>query len=126
MNDESLINNQTEIKPKKGRGGKRPGAGRKVGSTNKITGQDFLTEYLRVHGNSLTEDLVKDMLTARQNNDKEMLFKYQTAFAKYFFADTAEQKMDITSNGQTLTMPTLMFEPEQLTDWQEEQPPTLQ
>ncbi len=97
MSDD-LNNNQVDIKPK--RGGKRVGAGRKTGSTNKIQGGEFLEEYKKAHGNSLKEDLAKDMLNARMRGDFEMLFKYQTAFAKYYFSDVATQ--DITSAGKAI------------------------
>ena len=118
VQSEPLKNNQAEIK-KPGRGGKRPGSGRKVGSTNKIQGVEFLEEYKKVHGSSLKEDLAKDMMDARMRGDYDMLFKYQTAFAKYYFADVAEQKVDMTSNGHTMnvgfTFPTI-----ELTEWKNE------
>lgn len=112
-----LKNNQVEIK-KPGRGGKRQGAGRKVGTTNKIQGVDFLKEYFKIHGTNLSEDLAKDMLNARMRGDFEMLFKYQTAFAKYYFADTAKQELDVTSNGETLGVQ-LVFNPVELPEWKE-------
>jgi hypothetical protein len=116
---ETMKNNQSEIKltaTKPGRGGKRPGAGRKVGSTNKIQGVEFLEEYRKVHGNSLKEDLAKDMLDARMRGDYEMLFKYQTAFAKYYFADVATQ--DITSKGEALGA-SFTFPTTELIDWKD-------
>jgi hypothetical protein len=114
---EPLKNNQAEIKSK--RGGKRVGAGRKLGSTNKIQGVEFLKEYERVHGSSLKEDLAKDMMDARIRGDYDMLFKYQTAFAKYYFADTAEQKVDMTSNGQTMNVG-FTFPSIELSEWKNE------
>ena len=101
-----MNNNQTEITKKKV-GGKRPGAGRKPGSTNKIQGGEFLEEYKKVHGNSLAEDLVRDMKDARERGDYDMLFKYQTAFSKYYFTDVATQ--DITSNGSALQSAQIVF-----------------
>lgn len=109
---EELNNNQTEIKLK--RGGKRQGAGRKVGSVNKIQGGEFLEEYKKVHGNSLKEDLARDMLNARLRGDYEMLFKYQTAFAKYYFSDVATQ--DITSQGKSISA-AFTFPNTELDDW---------
>lgn len=91
-----MKNNQEKNKK---HGGVRPGAGRKHGSVNKIQGGEFLEEYKRVHGSTLKEDLVKDMLDARLRGDREMLFKYQTAFAKYYFSDIKE--IDVTSGGET-------------------------
>jgi hypothetical protein len=107
-----LKNNQTEIK--KGPGGKRQGAGRKAGSTNKIQGGEFLEEYKKIHGSSLKEDLARDMLSARTRGDYDMLFRYQTAFAKYYFSDVAAQ--DITSKGEQLKA-VFSFPSTELSDW---------
>ena len=112
---EPMKNNQSETKLKVSkRGGKRPGSGRKPGSTNKIQGVEFLEEYKKVHGSSLKEDLARDMLEARERGDYEMLFKYQTAFAKYYFADVATQ--DITSKGEALGA-SFTFPTQELIDW---------
>ena len=115
---EDMKNNQTEIK-KSGRGGKRPGSGRKLGTTNKIQGVDFLQEYRKVHGSTLVEDLAHDMQDARMRGDYEMLYKYQTAFAKYYFADTAKQEVDVTSNGQTIGA-SFSFPTTELPEWSNE------
>lgn len=114
---EPMKNNQSEtiIKVSK-RGGKRPGSGRKVGSTNKIQGVEFLEEYKKIHGTSLKEDLARDMHEARLRGDYEMLYKYQTAFAKYYFADVATQ--DITSKGQALGA-SFVFPTTELIDWKD-------
>jgi len=112
-----LKNNQVEIK-KPGRGGKRVGAGRKTGSTNKIQGVEFLEEYKKVHGSTLKEDLARDMMNARLRGDYDMLFKYQTAFAKYYFADTAEQKVDVTSKGEQISA-NFTFPTKELDDWKD-------
>ena len=112
---EPMKNNQAETKLKVSkRGGKRPGSGRKVGSTNKIQGVEFLEEYKKIHGTSLKEDLARDMHEARLRGDYEMLYKYQTAFAKYYFADVATQ--DITSKGEALGA-SFTFPKTELIDW---------
>lgn len=114
---EPLKNNQAEtiLKVSK-RGGKRPGSGRKAGSTNKIQGVEFLEEYKKVHGSSLKEDLARDMHEARLRGDYDMLFKYQTAFAKYYFADIAS--VDITSKGEALGA-NFTFPTQELIDWRD-------
>ena len=112
MND-PMNNNQGEIK-KKGRGGSRPGAGRKVGSVNKIQGGEFLDAYFKTHGTHLKDDLVRDMQEARLRGDYDMLFKYQTAFAKYYFSDV--QQVDITSGGQPMQS-NFNFPTKELPDW---------
>ena len=113
MSDD-LNNIQTDIKPT--RGGRRVGAGRKAGSTNKIQAGEFLKEYRKVHGNHLKEDLVKDMMNARLRGDFEMLFKYQTAFAKYYMSDVKE--VDVTSNGETIGA-NFTFPTKELDDWKD-------
>jgi hypothetical protein len=116
---EPMKNNQGETKltvtPSK-RGGKRPGSGRKAGSTNKIQGVEFLEEYKKIHGTTLKEDLARDMHEARMRGDYDMLYKYQTAFAKYYFADVAAQ--DITSNGETIKA-SFVFPSTELIDWKD-------
>jgi hypothetical protein len=112
---EPMKNNQAETKLKVSkRGGARPGSGRKAGSTNKIQGVEFLEEYKKIHGTSLKEDLARDMHEARLRGDYDMLFKYQTAFAKYYFADVASQ--DITSKGEALGA-SFTFPTKELIDW---------
>ena len=111
---EDLNNNQEKIKSK--RGGKRHGAGRKVGSVNKIQGGEFLEEYFKIHGTNLKEDLVRDMLNARARGDYEMLFRYQTAFAKYYFSDV--QQVDITSKGESVSIG-FTFPKVELDDWKQ-------
>ena len=59
------------------------------------------------------------MQDARNRGDYDMLFKYQTAFSKYYFADTAKQELDVTSNGQTLWA-SFTFTTLELTDWSNE------
>jgi len=113
MENNILNNNQAEIKK---RGGKRKGAGRKVGSTNKIQGGEFLEEYFKLHGNSLKEDLVQDMYNARMRGDHDMLFRYQTAFAKYYFSDV--QQVDVTSKGEAISVG-FTFPSVELNDWKE-------
>ena len=112
MDIEPMNNNQEPIK--KGRGGKREGAGRRSGSTNKIQGGEFLEEYKKIHGHSLKEDLARDMLSARARGDYDMLFRYQTAFAKYYFSDVASQ--DVTSKGEALKA-VFNFPNTELSDW---------
>jgi len=58
--------------------------------------------------------LARDMLDARSRGDYEMLFKYQTAFAKYYFTDVAAQ--DITSGGAALGVQ-IVFTKTELDDW---------
>lgn len=109
---ENLNKNQENIKTS--HGGRRKNAGRKKGSVNKIQGGEFLEEYKKVHGTNLKEDLVRDMLMARTRGDYEMLFRYQTAFAKYYFSDVKE--IDMTSGGEKISA-VFNFPAMELNDW---------
>ena len=111
-----LNNNLVPFKKKSGPGGRRPGAGRKKGSVNKIQGGEFLVEYRKVHGNDLKEDLARDMYDARARGDYEMLFRYQTAFAKYYFSDVAAQ--DVTTGGKSFNT-VFNFPTKELDDWKD-------
>jgi hypothetical protein len=64
----------------------------------------------------LKEDLARDMQQARLRGDYDMLFKYQTAFAKYYFADVAEQKVDVTSKGEQIGA-NFTFPTQELAEW---------
>lgn len=101
----------------KGCGGARAGAGRPRGGSSKINGVDFLRVYKEIHGTDLVNHLAEDMHAARLADDKELLFKYQSTFAKYFFTDVAAQ--DITSNGQALAPAQVLLVAKELDDWKE-------
>jgi hypothetical protein len=101
----------------KGCGGVRAGAGRPRGKTAKIHGADFLRIYKEIHGTDLAVHLAQDMHTARLVDDRELLFKYQSTFAKYFFTDVATQ--DITSNGQALAPAQVLLVSKELDEWKE-------
>lgn len=103
----------------KGRsGGARANAGRPKGGVNKIQGGDFLKEYRRVHGEDLVTHLAQDMYDARQRGDRELLYRYHSAFAKYFFTDVAAQ--DITSAGKSIAPAQVMLVAKELDDWKDE------
>lgn len=119
-----LINNQNISEPKKN-GGKRPGAGRKKGSTNKITAQEFFTTYKKVTKGEYLEDLVKrlqqtyqkvETATTRKEFDEAInnAHKYDSFIAKYLFTDIKE--VDVTSNGETIGA-TFTFPSKELDDW---------
>ena len=60
---------------KDGRGGARPGAGRKPGGPNNFTIQHMLTSVEQQSGRSYEDLLVEDFLNAR-NSDKGLAQKY--------------------------------------------------
>ena len=109
-----MENNQNQPK-KSGRGGPRPNSGRVKGSTNKISGVSILQEIERqADGDSYEAILVKDFLQARYSEDKALALKYHQLILNKVIAD----KIDITTNGQTLT-PVLTFSKQELPEYQE-------
>jgi hypothetical protein len=65
------------MEKKSNRGGARPGAGRKPGSKDHVTVK-YLLEVLdqKSGGQSYEEILVDDFLSARLNNDTQLMLKY--------------------------------------------------
>jgi hypothetical protein len=102
------------ITKRQNRGGSRAGSGRKKGVPNKITGVHFLEEYRKVHGEDLVKHLAEDMFDARKRGDRDLLYKYQSTFARYFFSEMASQ--DITSGGKPLATQVVLVSKE-LPDW---------
>lgn len=123
-----LKNNQVQSKGA-GHGGKRAGSGRKKGSTNKITAQEFFTTYKKVTKGEYLEDLVKRLqqtynqvetaVTRKEFDDAiNNAHKYDSFIAKYLFTDIKE--VDVTSNGETIGA-NFTFPTKELDDWQNEQ-----
>ena len=123
---EPMNNNQNKSKGV-GRGGKRQGAGRKKGSTNKITAEEFFTTYKKVTKGEFLEDLVKrlqqtynqvDTAVTRKEFDEAInnAHKYDSFIAKYLFTDVKE--VDVTSNGETIGA-NFTFPTTELKDWKD-------
>lgn len=125
MENDNLKTYQDQSSSKKTHGGKRINAGRKKGSTNKITAQEFFTTYKKVTKGEYLEDLVKRLqktyelvntATSRKEFDEAInnAHKYDSFIAKYLFTDVKE--LDITSNGETIGA-TFNFPKQELDDW---------
>lgn len=72
-------NIEITIEKKGSHGGARPGAGRKKGSKNHISVEELLISLETKTGGQRYEDiLVADFLTARNENDKNLILKYHT------------------------------------------------
>ena len=97
LNDNQIL--QKEPPKKKGRGGARPNAGRKVGSTVKLSAADLLAEIER-QDKPFAEGLAEDYLRARQSGDLHIVQRYQQMFLSKVLADKSE--VDVTSNGHTI------------------------
>lgn len=70
------MNSELPIK-KKGKGGARPGAGRKPGTKNLVTIDSLLGSLAQKSGGKPYEDmLIEDFFKARQNGDTQLIIKY--------------------------------------------------
>ena len=98
---------------KKGRGGSRPGSGRKVGSTVKLSAADVLAEIAR-QDVPFAVGLAQDYIRARQSGDMNVIQRYQQMLLAKVIADKHET--DITSNGHTLAA-AFSFPGQELDDW---------
>ena len=102
------------------RGGKREGAGRPKGSTNKITPTDMLDDFQVRAGVSFHEFINQQIVDAHNSGNNELVSKYLLGFAKYLVQDVQEIKQDITSNGQTMGV-AFNFPSNELAEWSDEQ-----
>ena len=101
-------------KQSSGHGGVREGAGRKLGSTQKLSAKEIL-EAITQANNGVPYEVIlaNDFLAARYSDDKQLVAKYHQLILSKVVAD----KIDITSNGQTLQAPTLNFTPAEIPDY---------
>ena len=101
------------------RGGKREGAGRPKGSTNKITPTDMLDDFQVRAGVSFHEFINQQIVYAHNSGNSELVSKYLLGFAKYLVQDVQEIKQDITSNGQTMGVG-FTFPTTELPEWSDD------
>lgn len=127
MDNDNLKTYQDKPSVEKKHGGKRPNSGRKKGSTNKITAQEFFTTYKKVTKGEYLEDLVirlqktyeqVNTATSRKEFDDAInnAHKYDSFIAKYLFTDIKE--VDVTSNGETIGA-NFNFPTTELDDWKD-------
>lgn len=83
-----------------GHGGKREGAGRPKGSTNKIQGDEFLSKYKEFTGEDLTENIIESMHNLHVQGDDQCFRSFVIGLSKYLFDDV--KKVDITTDGDKL------------------------
>lgn len=98
--------------PKKN-GGARPGAGRPAGSLNKLSGQALLEALEDTLGVPYAVQLANNYLNAL-STDRHLAAKYDQLFLNKVVAD----KVDITSNGNTIAPPVLNFKSAEIVDYE--------
>ena len=105
--------NNIQNKPK--RGGARPGAGRKVGTTNKISGETILAAIQMETGENFEQHLARGYNQSIIEGEKATRLKYK----KMFINKVVAKKVDVTRNGQAMAVQ-LVFANKELPDWHDE------
>lgn len=113
MVDNQILQKEETVPKKKGRGGARPGSGRKVGSTVKLSAADVLAEIAR-QDVPFAVGLAQDYVRARQSGDMQVIQRYQQMLLAKVIADKTET--DITSKGQALGA-AFTFPTQELPEW---------
>lgn len=86
-------------KPKKGKGGFRPGAGRKDGSKNILTVRQLLDKLSEIEDGLGYEDLlIEDFIKARDSGDKNLAYKYHQLILNKVM--NSLQRVEILDNGE--------------------------
>ena len=80
-------NNNIASRYRPTRGGERKGAGRPVGSQQKITGASILKAVFDKTGDTFENHLVDGYLEAIENNDKSLRFQYEKVILSKVVAD---------------------------------------
>jgi len=100
-NDKKIELDTSLAKPKKKIGGARPGAGRPKGGTNQVSVNSLLESLeKRTNGKRYEEVLMEDFITARQNNDSQLVIKYHNLILNKLM--THVTKIEVTDSQETI------------------------
>lgn len=91
-----MKNNQKVQKP--GRGGARPGSGRKPGTTNKISAQAIIDSLEHHLGVSYADQLALNYLDALAHHDRTLRASYDRLFLGKIVADKIEVDTNETAD----------------------------
>jgi len=90
-----------ETAPIKGRGGYRPGAGRKKGSRDQVSIASLLEQlHTQTGGRDYEELLVNDFLQARNEGDKQTVLKYHNLILNKVMNSLA--KIEVTDSADAI------------------------
>jgi hypothetical protein len=93
---------------KKGKGGARPGAGRKKDGRNQLSVGGLLEMLeIKAGGKPYEELLVNDFLLARQNNDSALIIKYHNLILNKVMTNMA--KIEVTDSSDTIEAKKVAF-----------------
>jgi len=96
-----------EIKSKTNRGGAREGAGRKKGSSNKLSSITLLEVIDNILGRPFEEQLAINYQSAITSNEKSVIAAYDKLILSKCVADVSS--VDVTSDGNRLQGAQLVF-----------------
>jgi hypothetical protein len=113
MQEPALLKNNQK---KSGPGGKRPGSGRKKGSTQKLSGVELLVAIHKATGKPFSDNVAEHYHRAVQAKEWSEVRDYEKFIIAKVISDTKE--VDITSNGETVGA-TFTFPKVELSDWNE-------
>jgi len=105
MELENISNKQTEVVEKPKWGGARAGAGRPRGALTRLYAGDLLDELEIALGVPYAQQLANNYLQVVYSDDTRLRAEYDRMFLSKVIAD----KVDITSNGQSIA-PTILLD----------------
>jgi hypothetical protein len=98
----------TTPEKKKGKGGARPGSGRKKDGRNQLSVGGLLEMLeIKAGGKPYEELLVNDFLLARQNNDSALIIKYHNLILNKVMTNMA--KIEVTDSSDTIEAKKVAF-----------------
>jgi hypothetical protein len=99
-------------KPKSKRGGARPGAGRKKGMIQKLSGSELLKQIQRTTGKRFEQLLAEHYRDSFLRADWQAVRDYEKTILSKVIAD----KVDVTTNGESMNA-NFIFPQRELNDW---------
>jgi len=111
LEKKSKIDMVTEVEVTNGHGGYRPGSGRKLGSTQKLSGKDILEALENVLGIPYPVQLALNYQQALFGDDQHLKAKYD----QLILSKTISDKVDITSGGASIA-PTILIDYKEIDD----------
>jgi hypothetical protein len=97
---------------KSNHGGKRPGAGRKKGMIQKLSGSELLKQIQRTTGKRFEQLLAEHYRDSFLREDWNAVRDYEKTILSKVIAD----KVDVTTNGESLNA-NFKFTQQELPDW---------
>lgn len=94
------------------RGGARPGAGRKKGAIQKLSGSEILKQIQRTTGKRFEQLLAEHYMDSCIRGDWQAVRDYEKTILSKVVAD----KVDVTTNGESMNAQ-FVFPQRELSDW---------